>query len=134
MTYQKFSLLFGFSVWFMATLTFSLWGDLFFLVENALLLISFFIGTVPILFFLSQWVFKKYQLTGHQRLESTVFLAIPGMLCDVACLKFHALIFPKLTLEQSVILGAWILWAYVILLLIGVLKSRNNKEVIKQVV
>ncbi|MBD0404923.1 DUF5367 family protein [Flammeovirga sp. EKP202] len=49
---------------------------------------------------------------------------VPGMLCDVACLKFHALIFPKLTLEQSVVLGAWILWAYVIVLLIGVLKSR----------
>ncbi|WP_425428180.1 hypothetical protein [Algibacter marinivivus] len=27
------------------------------------------------------------------------------MLCDVACLKFHYLVFPKLTIEQSIVLG-----------------------------
>ena len=129
MNYQKFSLLFGFSVWLIATLIFRIWGDSFFIVENSFLLTGFFLGTIPILIILSIWVFNRYQLTGIKRLESAVLMTIPGMLCDVACLKFHPLVFPKLTIEQSIVLGAWILWAYVIVLLIGVMKSRNKNSI-----
>lgn len=129
MTYQKFSLLFGFSVWFIATLIFIFWGDYFFIVENSFLLTGFFLGTIPILIILSMWVFNRYQLIGNKRLESATLMAIPGMLCDVACLKFHHLVFPKLTIEQSIVLGAWMLWAYVIVLLIGVMKSKNKNSI-----
>lgn len=129
MNYQKFSFLFGFSVWLIATLIFRIWGDSFFNVESSFLLTGFFLGTIPILFILSMWVFNKYQLTGNKRLESATLMTIPGMLCDVACLKFHHLVFPKLTIEQSIVLGAWILWAYVIVLLIGVMKSRNKNGI-----
>jgi hypothetical protein len=129
MNYQKFSFLFGFSVWLIATLFFRIWGDSFFIVENSFLLTGFFLGTIPILFILSMWVFNKYQLIGNKRLESATLMTIPGMLCDVACLKFHHLIFPKLTIEQAIVLGAWILWAYVIVLLVGVMKSRNKNGI-----
>ncbi|ADR20118.1 hypothetical protein MATR_22690 [Marivirga tractuosa] len=129
MNYQKFSLLFGFSVWLIATLIFRVWGHSFFIIENSLLLTGFFLGTIPILFMLSMWVFNKFQLIGNKRLESATLMTIPGMLCDVACLKFHHLVFPKLTIEQSIVLGAWILWAYVIVLLIGVMKSRNKNGI-----
>jgi hypothetical protein len=116
-------------VWLIATLFFRIWGDSFFIVENSFLLTGFFLGTIPILFILSMWVFNKYQLIGNKRLESATLMTIPGMLCDVACLKFHHLIFPKLTIEQAIVLGAWILWAYVIVLLVGVMKSRNKNGI-----
>ncbi|MFY0602040.1 MAG: DUF5367 domain-containing protein [Cyclobacteriaceae bacterium] len=130
MNYQKFSVMFGFSIWMVATLIFRIWGNSFFIIENTFLLTSFFLGITPILFFLAKWVFNRYKLTGKQRIESTVLMTIPGMICDVACLKFHYLIFPKFTIEQAIVLGAWVLWAYVIVLLIGVIKSRskNGKE------
>ena len=75
------------------------------------------------------WVFNQYELTASKRLESAVLMAIPGMICDVACLKFHDAVFPKLTVEQAIVLGAWILWAYVIVVLIGVLKSRKDSSI-----
>ena len=129
MTYRIFSLVFGFSVWLIATLIFRFWGDVFFLIENAFVLIGFFLSTIPILYLLAKWVFNRYKLTGSRRLESTVLMAIPGMICDVACLKFHYSVFPKLTLEQAIVLGAWILWAYVIVLLIGVVTSKAKMEI-----
>lgn len=119
MNYQKFSLAFGFSVWLAATLIFRFWGHTFFLIENHLLITGFFAGTVPVLYSLVRWVFNKYKLTGNTRLRSTVLMTVPGMLGDVGCLNFHYLVFPKLTTEQAVVLGAWIIWAYVIVLLIG---------------
>lgn len=126
MNYQNFSLSFGFSVWLVATLIFRIWGNAFFIIENTFLLTGFFIGTIPILFFLMKWVFNRYELTASQRLESAVYMAIPGMICDVACLKFHHLVFPKLTIEQAIVLSAWIIWAYVIVLLIGVMQSKKT--------
>lgn len=129
MNYKNFSLAFGFSVWLIATLTFRFLGNSFFLIENTFLLIGFFLGTIPILYLLAKWVFDGYKLTGNKRLESTVLMTIPGMICNVVCLKFHYLVFPKLTIEQSIVLGAWILWAYVIVLLIGIIKSRNKNGI-----
>jgi hypothetical protein len=130
MNYQNFSLVFGFSVWLIASLPFSFWGNTFFIIENPFLLAAFFLGVVPILSFLAKWVFNRYKLVGKERLESTVFMTIPGMFCDVFCLKFHHLAFPKLTIEQAIVLGAWILWVYVIVLIIGVIKSRDKNGIV----
>ena len=127
MNYQNFSLLFGFSVWLLATLAFRYWGHLFFLISNYLLLLGFFVATIPVLYLLAKWVFEKYQLDGSERLQSAVLMTVPGMLCDVACLQFHELVFPQLTIEQAVSLGAWIIWAYVIVLLLGF----SNRQMVK---
>jgi hypothetical protein len=129
MSYQRFSLLFGFSVWFIASLPFTIWGDSFFLIENPFLLTGFFLGAIPVLYLLARWVFGRFKLLGSQRLESAVLMTIPGMFCDVFCLKFHHYVFPKLTIEQAIVLGAWVLWVYVLVLLIGVLKSKNRKGI-----
>ena len=128
MNYRLFSLVFGFSVWLMATLAFHFWGHTFFLIDNPLLLSTFFLGTAPLLWLLAQWVFNYLGLEGSQRLESAVLMAVPGMISDVFCLKFSAIVFPTLTNEQAIVLGAWILWAYVIVLLIGVVKSRQRQR------
>ena len=121
MNYQKFSLVFGFSVWLIATLIFKFWGHTFFLIESNLLLTGFFLGTIPVLYLLANWVFSQYKLTRDTKLRSAVWMTIPGMICDVVCIKFHSIVFPNLTMEQSVVLAAWVIWAYVILLLIGLI-------------
>lgn len=123
MNYQYFSLAFGFFVWLVATLVFRFLGHTFFLVENGLLLAVLFLATIPLLYVLAKWVFNKYKLAGDTKLRSAVLMVTPGMVCDVACLKFHTIVFPQFTLTQSVVLGAWIIWVYVIVLLIGLMKS-----------
>ncbi|OJJ21328.1 hypothetical protein BKI52_12265 [marine bacterium AO1-C] len=121
MNYQKFSLLFGFSVFLVATLAFSFWGHTFLQVNNAVIMVSLYLAVVPTLYFLTLGVFKRFQLSAEQRMRSAVLMAIPGMLCDVLCLKYHAIFFPTLTLEQAIALCSWVLWVYVFTLLLGVL-------------
>jgi len=127
MNYQNFSVVFGFSVWLIATLAFRFWGHLFFLIDNHILVIGFFLGIAPALFFLVKWVFNKYQLTRNEKLRSAVLMALPGMLGDVLCINFHAFVFPTLTVEQAIVLGAWVLWAYSIVLFMGFNGDSNAK-------
>ena len=126
MNYQYFSFTFGFLVWLLATLIFRIWGQVFFLIDNPFIITAFFLGTIPTLFLLVKWVYNRYQLTGEAKLHSAVLMAIPGMLGDVVCIQFHAMVFPRLSMEQVIVLGSWVLWAYVIVLIIGALVGRKK--------
>jgi hypothetical protein len=70
------------------------------------------------------WVFTKFALTKPEINTSTLLLTIPGMLADVLCLNFHQIVFPDLSIEQVIALGGWILWAYVWVLILGLLYKR----------
>lgn len=124
MKYQKISLVLGFSVWLIATLIVRYWGDSIFKIENNFLLYGLFLGAIPVLYLLVRWVFNLYKLTSNEKLKSAVLMATPGMVCDVACIKFHSVVFPTLSLEQSVLMASWVIWVYVIVLLIGLIKTR----------
>ncbi|MCU0431225.1 MAG: DUF5367 domain-containing protein [Cytophagaceae bacterium] len=126
MKYQKFSLVFGFSVWLMGTLIVRYWGDSIFQLENNLLLLSLFLGAVPVLYLLAKWVFMRYQLSGDAKLRSTALMAAPGMVCDVICINWHSVVFPALSLEQTVIMASWVIWVYTVVLLVGFIKSMSK--------
>ncbi|HAS41303.1 MAG TPA: hypothetical protein DCS93_12530 [Microscillaceae bacterium] len=128
MNYKKFSLLFGFSVFLMATLASSFWGHVFLQVNNAMVMISLYLAVVPVLYYLTHWVFKRFQLSTEQRMKSAVFMVVPGMLCDVLCLKYHIIFFPTLTIEQAVVLCSWVLWVYVFTLLLGLVEHKTRKK------
>ena len=127
MNNKIFSLIFGLSSWLMMTLAFRFWGHDFFLIDNDLLLVSFFLGTIPLFYSMIRWVHKRHRLSGMKRLESAVYIAIPGMIGDVFCIGFHEWVFPAMTTRQSIVLSAWILWAFVLVLLIGVVESKKGK-------
>lgn len=127
MNYQYFSLIFGFSIWLVATLIFRYWGHDFFLIENNFVLASFIFGVIPFLYLLAKWVFNHYKLIGSERLRSSVLMAVPAMILDVACIKFHTIVFPGFSTEQTIVLGAWVIWVYSIVLLIGLFESRKLK-------
>ena len=128
MNYKKFSLLFGFSVFLMATLAFSFWGHIFLQENNVMVMVSLYLAVIPVLYFLTHWVFKRFQLSTVERMRSTVFMVIPGMLCDVFCMKYHTVFFPTLTIEQTVVLCSWVLWVYVFTLLLGGVGHKTSKE------
>ena len=119
MNYQSFSFLYGFSVWLVGTLAFRFFGHLFFHIEDPLVEISLFIAVTPLLYLLMNWVFTRFRLSNPQRLKSAVLMAVPGMFCDVLCLKYHDVVFPSFTIEQAMVLSAWLLWVYAIVLFIG---------------
>lgn len=127
MNYQKFSLVFGFVVWLIATLMVRFWGQYFFLIENNLVICLLFISITPILYFLVHWVFNRFKLTQETQLRSSVLMALPGMFFDVFCIKFHSFVFPLLTIEQAILLGAWVIWVYFFTILIGLISKEKNR-------
>ncbi len=130
MNYKKFSLLFGFSIWLIATLLMRSFGDSILIIENTIVLASLYFGVIPLLFFLIKYVINRFKLCQKAQLKSAVLMAVPGMFCDVLCIKFHAIVFPKFTLDQTITLGSWVLWIYTLVLILGLcLKTKTSKIV-----
>lgn len=119
MNYKQFSLLFGLSVWLLATLTFSFWGHTFFIIKKPLIVFSLFFGTIPILYVLQKWIFNKFNLNKNEKLKSTILMSLPGMFLDTLCINYHSFVFPSFSFEQVITLASWVLWVYAIVLTIG---------------
>ncbi|MBL4649511.1 MAG: DUF5367 family protein [Aureispira sp.] len=129
MNYQKFSLALGFFIFLIFTLIFSFWGHLFFYIENELLISAFFISAIPTIYFLGKWVFNRFKLTKEAQLRSTVLMAVPGMLCDGLCLRYHSIVFPTLTIEQTIVLFSWVIWVYLFILLVGLMGKEESNAI-----
>lgn len=127
MNYRNYSLLFGFSVWLIATLIFSLYGHIFLHVENNLVISGLFLFTVPVLYLLVRFVFNRFNLNNELKIRSAIYMAAPGMLGDVFCIKFHSIVFPNLSLEQVVVLGSWVLWVYTVVLFSGQINGKSEQ-------
>lgn len=127
MSYQNFSALFGFLVWFAATFVVRFWGHLFFSIKNMVFLICFFIVTGIALILLTHWVFNKFKLSKLEIPHAAVLMVVPGMIGDVICLGFYQYVFPKMGTDQIIILAVWILWAYVVVLCFGASMVRGQK-------
>lgn len=123
LNYKAFSLLFGFLVWFVATLAFRYAGHLFFLTDKPLVLLGLYLGVVPVLGLLTLWVFKKYRLSGLERVNSAVLMAIPGMVLDTLCIEWFEVVFPTLASEVGLTFSSWLLWVYAVVLIWGSLET-----------
>jgi len=126
MAYSKSSLLIGFSVWAVATLIFRGAGQYFFLPENLWITLALWLVTPIFLAGIALWLFKKHNLKGSHCLASAAFMVIPGMIADAFCIQFFAIVFPNLPDTAAAPFGAWLMWAYVSVLILGVLKSLQN--------
>lgn len=128
LNYKTFSLLFGFSVWLIATLAFRYGSHLFFLPDNLIVLAALFLVVIPVLGLLTHYVFKKYRLSGPESLNSAVLMALPGMILDIFCVKYFETVFPFMRPEDGPSLGAWLLWVYAVVLFWGILRNSRQKS------
>jgi len=126
MNYKAFSLLVGFLVWLIATILFRTVGQYFFLTDNLIIMIGLYIAVIPALGGLAIWIFRKYKLNNQESIVSAVHLVLPGMLIDAFCIQFFKHIFPNLPENAASSFGAWLMWAYVVVLIFGVI-SRAKK-------
>ncbi len=124
MDYKKNSLTFGFLIWLLATLVFRFAENSFFLIENTIVISTLYIVTVPVLYFLVGWFFKKNQLSNSKRIRSAVLMSLPGMVLDTLAIKYYYLVFPTLSKDEAIILGSWIIWAYATVLIIGLIPKK----------
>ena len=77
---------------------------------------------------MTSWVYKKYQLTKSEILESTILMAIPALILDAFVFKFYNEVFPTLNPIDAGSLSSFIIWIYGILLIIGLLKKSQNSN------
>jgi len=123
MNYRIFSLIIGFSIWLLATITFRVAGQYFFLTNNSLVLIGLYLAVIPFLGFVSNWVFNKYKLSKLQAIQSATIMVLPGMIFDTFCIEFFAWVFPNLPESEGATFGSWLMWAYATVLVFGLIRK-----------
>lgn len=123
--YPLFSLIVGFLVWLSATVLFRLAGHYFFLVDNALVLTALYILLIPALGMISTWVFHKFKLSQLESVKAAALMVLPGMLLDTLCIQFFEIVFPNMPEIYSKTFGSWLMFAYAIVLISGLLQKKE---------
>ena len=123
--YLLVSFIVGFLVWLLATILFKIAGHYFFLVDNVLVLLILYFILIPALGFISTSVFNKFNLNNLESVKSAVVMVLPGMLLDTLCIQFFEKIFLNMPEIYSKTFASWLMFAYSIVLISGLL--RKNK-------
>lgn len=124
--YLLTSFIVGFLVWLSATILFRVAGHYFFLVDNAIVLISLYLLLIPALGLLSRAVFHKFRLNNLESVKAAAIMVLPGMLLDTLCVQFFEKLFPNMPESYSKTFASWLMFAYAIVLISGLL--RKNQE------
>lgn len=131
-TYNKNYLLIscsvGFLVWLCATLLFRVAGQYFFLVDNVMVMLVLYLMLVPALGFIATLVFNKCRLGNPESTKAAAIMVLPGMLLDVVCIQFFEDVFPNMPAIYSKTFGAWLMFAYAIVLVFGLLRKKQGNE------
>lgn len=126
MNYKFFSLAIGFTIWFIATVTFRIAGHHFFLTEDKLIISLLYLALIPFLGVIATWTFNKYKLNKFEAIHSAVIMVLPGMFLDTFCIKFFESIFPNLQEKDGVTFGSWLMFAYSIVLFFGLIRKKKK--------
>jgi len=109
----------GFAIWAGATLVVRLIGHLFFVPENAGLVAGLYIAVAIALPIVAYGFYVWQKLDPSQQIAAAALLVIPGMVADAFVVLFFAQVFPNVSPTADGLFGAWLLWAYVVVLITG---------------
>lgn len=126
MNYKLFSLTTGFIVWLLATLVFRIAGQHFFLTENPIVMTLLYLVLIPSLGLVATWTFNRYKLNKPEAVQSAALMVLPGMLLDTYCVKFFAFVFPNLPEKDGATFGSWLMFAYSVVLIFGLMRKGNK--------
>lgn len=121
--YKTLSFITGFAIWLIATIAFRLFGHHFFITDNAFILIALYLILIPVLGFIVNLVTNKYKLNKLQATHAAVIMVLPGMILDTFCIQFFSSVFPNLPTTDGITFSSWLMWAYSIVLIFGLLKK-----------
>lgn len=129
MNYKISSFIIGFTIWLIATIVFRLWGQYFFVTNNAFILTALYLILIPVLGLIVNLVTNKYKLNRLEAIHSTVIMVLPGMIFDTFCIQFFSLVFPNLPATDGITFGSWLMWAYSIVLIFGLLREDKKSQI-----
>lgn len=115
-------------IWFIATVVLRFWGALFFIPNNHFMMSGSFLLALLLLPVLVSSIFRWQRVQPHQRLEASLWLAIPAMFLDVLATYFFPFCFPNLPATANGAFGAWLLWGYGIILMTGFVSSKVQES------
>lgn len=123
--YRRISLIVGFLVWLFATILFRMAGQYFFIVDNTWILFALYLVLIPALGFISITVFNYCKLNRSESIVSAALIVLPGMMLDSYCVQFFEDIFPNMPATDSKTFGSWLMFAYAIVLIFGLLRKKD---------
>lgn len=126
--YLLISFIVGFLVWLSATILFRVAGHHFFIVDNPLVLVVLYIILIPALGFISTSVFNKFKLGNLESIKSAAIMVLPGMILDTVCIQFFEKLFPNMPEIYSKAFGSWLMFAYSIVLIFGLLRQKQENK------
>ncbi|WP_158963369.1 DUF5367 domain-containing protein [Myroides fluvii] len=117
----------GFLVWLFATLAFRFAGQYFFITESPVILTMLYLVVVPSMAFLSLVTFKKFNLSGLEKIAAGALLVLPGMIIDTFVIQFFEPIFPNMSSDKAASFGSWLMWAYSTVLVTSLICGLRQK-------
>ena len=120
-------LMYGFLLWLVATVAFRLFGQFVLVPGGGLLLFVVFVLTVPGIAALMYPLYASRGLGGRDRLLAAVCVMLPGMVLDVFALAFFGVVYPNLGSATAPYFGAFLLWAYALVLVTGLFPTRTSR-------
>ncbi|MCZ8156907.1 MAG: DUF5367 domain-containing protein [Leptospira sp.] len=120
-------LLNGFSIWLVATITFRLLGHYFFITDDNLILIVLYVSVIPSLPIVSIMIFRHFHLVGLDCVLGSVLLVLPGMILDTIVIQCFSDLMPNMPVSRASTFGSWLMWAYSIVLLSGILYGQSKR-------
>ncbi|WP_343532018.1 DUF5367 family protein [Pedobacter sp.] len=126
--YLLISFIVGFLVWLSATILFRLVGQYFFIVDNALIMAVLYLILIPALGIISTSVFNKFKLGNLESIKSAAIMVLPGMILDTVCIQFFENLFPNMPEIYSKTFASWLMFAYAIVLIFGLLRKNQEQK------
>lgn len=125
---MRFFLFWGFLVWGGASLIFRTLGQLFFILDHPLLMVTAYILVIPLILMLTLPIYKLRKVYEKvDRISTAVCIALPGMLIDSIVLIYFDRIFVNLPAEADKFFVSWLLWAYSFIVLTGFINFIQQK-------
>ncbi len=126
--YPLISLIVGFLVWLLATILFKMAGQYFFKADNVFIMLALYALLIPALGFISTSVFNQLKLNNLESIKSAALMVLPGMVMDTFCIQFFEKLFPNMPESYSKTFAAWLMFAYAIVLIFGLLRRKQERK------
>lgn len=118
----RFFFAWGFLIWLAATVVFRLFGQFVLVPGDELRLAVVYLLTVPGIAAFMHLLYASKGLDGRDCLLAAACAVLPGMLLDVLAFAFFGVFYPNMQLAAAPYFGAFLLWAYVLVLLTGLFR------------
>ena len=118
----------GFLIWLVATGVFRLFGQFVLVPGDELRLAVVCVLTVPGIAALMYILYASRELDGRDHLLAAACTVLPGMLLDVFALALFGVFYPNMQLAAAPSFGAFLLWAYALVLLTGLFPMWASRQ------